>query len=160
MPLRGIDGPNATVIVSYKDLCALVSPVSIDSEQTLNERLEDMEWLIPMVKRHEEIVRHVMAAHPVIPIRFGTIYKDTEKVLSVMSDGYDRLCPYLDFIKDKEEWGIKVYAGEGAGMKTIEASSELIGQYEKKIASASPGQAIFTKEEERGSHPPAKHRLP
>jgi len=142
-PQRGMDGPNATVVVSYKGLCALVSSVSIDSEQTLNERLKDMEWLIPMVKRHEEIVRYVMAAHPVIPIRFGTIYKDTERVLSVMRDGYGRLCSHLDFIRDKEEWGVKVYAGEGAGRKAMAASSKVIGQFEKKMASASSGQAYL-----------------
>lgn len=144
-PQKGID-KNATFVLSYKNLCALVSPVSADeyNEETLNHRIQDLEWLTARVKRHEEIVRYVMELHPVIPIRFGSIYASDKRVQEILSSGYDEFCSHLDFISDKEEWGIKVYAQQGAGRKTAEASSEVISQLDERISSAtSSGQAYL-----------------
>jgi len=145
-PQKGIDGVNTTLVLSYKDLCALVSPVPSDeyNEEILNRRVEDLRWLTPRVRRHEEIVRYVMGFHSVIPARFGTIYASDERVLEVLRSGYDEFCSHLDFISDKEEWGIKVYAEEGAGREAIAASSEVISQLDKRISLAtSPGQAYL-----------------
>ncbi|MFQ5842994.1 MAG: GvpL/GvpF family gas vesicle protein [Thermodesulfobacteriota bacterium] len=145
-PQKGIDGANDTTEVSYRDLRALVSPVPSDeyNEDTLNRRISDLEWLTPKVKRHEEIVRYAMGFHPVIPIRFGTIYATEERLLQVLRSGCDEFSSHLDFINGKEEWGIKVYAGEGAGRKMAEASSEAIGQLDERISSAaSSGQAYL-----------------
>jgi hypothetical protein len=145
-PQKGIDGANDTIVLAYKELCALVSPVPSDeyNEETLNRRISDLEWLAPKVKRHEEIVRYAMGSHPVIPVRFGTIYATEERLLQVLRGGYDEFSSHLDFITGKEEWGIKVYAEEGAGRKMAEASSEVIGQLDERISSAaSSGQAYL-----------------
>lgn len=147
-PHEGIDIVNATFILSYKDVCALVSAVPANeyNEEDLEQRLQDLEWLTPKVKRHEEIIRYAMEAHSIVPVRFGTIYTSDEKVLEILRSGYDEFYSHLDFISDKEEWGIKVYAEEGAGRQTIEPSSELIGQLDGNISSAtSSGQAYLLK---------------
>jgi hypothetical protein len=147
-PQEGIDDANATTVLRYRDLCALISPVPIDeySEEVLEHRLKDLEWLTPRVRRHEEIVRYTMRVHPVIPTRFGTIYASDERVLEILREGYDQFCSHLDFISDKEEWGVKVYAGEYAGRRTIEASSEFIGELDEQISTTgSTGQAYLLK---------------
>lgn len=146
IPQEGIDGINATMVFFYRDLCALVSPVAIDeyNEQTLNRQIEDLGWIVPKVKRHDDIVRYVMEFHhPVIPVRFGTIYTSNERLLGVMRNGYDELCSCLDFLDGKEEWGVKVYAKEGAGGKVMEDFSKPIRQLDREISSATPGQAYL-----------------
>jgi len=145
-PQKGIDGVNATLVLCYRDLCALVSPVPSDeyNEETLNRRIEDLEWLIPRIRRHEEIVRHVAGLHPVIPIRFGAIYGSNERVLGVLRSRYDEFRSHLDLISGKEEWGVKVYAEKGAGRETIGASSEVVGELDERISSAkSAGEAYL-----------------
>lgn len=150
-PQEGIDEANPTLILSCNDLCALVSPVPASdyNQEALAQRLQDLEWLTPRVKRHDLIIRYAMAHHPVIPVRFGTIYVNAERVLGILRSRYDELCCHLDFISAKEEWGVKVYAEKGAGRK-IEVSSELIDQLDRKISSTkSPGQAyLLTKKRE------------
>lgn len=147
LPQRGIDRINTTFVLSYKDLCALVSPVGINeyNEQALSRLVENLQWLAPIAKRHEEIIRYVMGFHPVIPIKLGTIYVNSERLMEILRGSHDKLCSYLDFVNDKEEWGIKVYAGKDAGRKKIEGSIELIGQLDAKITSVTPGQAYLLK---------------
>lgn len=147
-PQKGIDRVSDTLVLSYKELCAMVSPVPAGeyNEESLNQRLQDLEWLTPKVKRHQEIIRHVMEFCPVAPIRFGTIYTSDKRVMKIMRSGYDELCSHLDFISGKEEWGVKVYAEEGAGRKTIETSSQAVIRLNEGIASAkSAGQTYLLK---------------
>jgi len=145
VPQEGIDGTNPTMVIFYKDLCALVSPVPIDeyNEETLNLRIENLEWISSKARRHDDIVRYAMKFHPVVPVRFGTIYASNERLLEVLRNGYDELCSYLDFIDGKEEWGVKIYAKEEAGKKAIEDSDELIRQLDREISNATPGQAYL-----------------
>jgi hypothetical protein len=145
-PQKGIDAANDTTEISYRNLCALVSPVPADeyNEDALSRRTQDIEWLTPRVKRHEQIVRYAMRFHTIIPIRFGTIYTSHARLLRVLRSGYDGFSSHLDFIKGREEWGVKVYAQQEAGRKTAEASSEVISQLDKRILSAkSSGQAYL-----------------
>lgn len=149
---KGIDGVNTIFVLCYQDLCALVSrvPTHAYNEQTLNRQIEDLEWLIPQANRHEEIVRYAMGFHPVIPVKFGTLYASRERVLDVLRNGYDEFDAFLDFIRDKEEWGIKVYTDEGVDKKTtvgreggLAPTNVLIEQLDKEIASAPLGKAYL-----------------
>jgi len=69
-----------------------------------------------------------------------------ERVSEILRKGHDELSSHLDFISDKEEWGVKVYAEEGAGRQSMEFSGELISQLDRKISSAaSPGGTYLLK---------------
>ena len=72
-PRRGIDEVGLTLAVPHRDVCALVSPVSLEEygQEVMDRRLGDLAWLAPKVRRHEEIVRTAMPSRSVIPIRFG-----------------------------------------------------------------------------------------
>jgi hypothetical protein len=147
-PRKGIGDANATAVLCYGDLCALVSRVPIDeyNEEALEQQMRDLEWLAPRVRRHEEIIRYAMKIHPVIPVRFGTIYASDERVLEILREGHDQFCSHFDFISDKEEWGVKVYAEEYAGRRTIESSSKLIAELDEQISAAeSMGQSYLLK---------------
>ena len=87
-------GPtNATLVLSHESLCALVSPGpdGVYSEEILDHRLQDVEWLTVRAKRHEEIVRCASELHTVIQCRSGTWFSDERKVLTVLEEDYARL---------------------------------------------------------------------
>jgi len=111
----GAGGTDRAFALSHQDLCALVScvPAKEYNEETLDERVKDMTWLAPRVRHHEETIRSVMGAHPVLPVKFGVVYTSDERVLKILRDGYEAFCSFLDFVEDKEEWGVKVYADPG-----------------------------------------------
>jgi len=143
-PEKGIEGTHPTCVLSYRDVCALVSRVPLPeyNEQTLNRQLEDLPWLTARVKRHEEIVRAVRGLHPVIPVKFGTIYLSAARVLEALQRHYQEFHAFLTFIRDKEEWGVKVFAS-GEPENTLPDASELTREFDRQLATATPGEAYF-----------------
>ena len=150
-PRRGIDEVGLTFAVPHREVCALVSPVSLEEygQEVMDRHLGDLAWLAPKVRRHEEIVRTAMPSRSVIPIRFGTIYASRARLLTVLRDAYRELRSSLDFVRGKEEWGLKVYASEEMGGEAG-ASSDRLRRLEERLASATPGEAhLLRKQRER-----------
>jgi len=144
VPTEGIEGTDPPFVLSYGDVCALVSRVPLQeyNEQTLNQRLEDLPWLTAKAKRHEEIVRAVRGCHPVIPVKFGTLYLSAARVLEALQHYYQEFRAFLTFIRDKEEWGVKVFAS-GEPEHTLPDASELTREIDRQLATATPGEAYF-----------------
>lgn len=146
-PERGVNEKSDTFVLSERDVCALASesPFSDCSGDDLNERLRDLKWLTPRVLRHDELIRYVMKTRPVIPVKFGAVFNSCERVQEIMRRGYDEFHDYLNFIRDKEEWGVKVYFNENTCMKAVESSNDLILELDRKSSRATPGNAYFIK---------------
>ena len=144
VPAQGIEATYPPFVLSYRDVCALVSRVPLQeyNEQTLHRRLQDLPWLTARVKRHEEMVRAVWGFHPVMPVKFGTLYLSTARVLEVLQRHYQEFDAFLTFIEDKEEWGVKVFAS-GAPENTLPDTSALTHELDDKLATATPGEAYF-----------------
>lgn len=142
-PEQGIEEGNPPFVLSCRDLCALVSRVPLETyhEEALNERIKDVRWLVSKIKRHEEIVRSVTG--PVIPVKFGILYTSHQRVLTVLRSGYEALCPFLEFVRDKEEWGVKVYANEGAIQGMVAGFSESLQKLDRRLSSATPGETYL-----------------
>lgn len=151
-PEKGIDGEHPTFVLSYRDLGALVSPVPLDeyNEEVLNQRLNDLRWLTPKVKRHEELIRSVRETCPVIPVKFGTLYTRTERVMELLRDRCEELGSFLEFVRDKEEWGVKVYVDEEAYRQRVEGKSDLVREFDQKLSSTTSGAAYFLKKKRDG----------
>ncbi|MFH1539218.1 MAG: GvpL/GvpF family gas vesicle protein [bacterium] len=144
-PQKGINETNDTFVLSEGNTCALASevPAFEYSEDRLNRRLRDLKWLIPKVMRHDELIRYAMKTRPVIPVKFGAIFTSCERVLDIMRRGSNEFHDFFDFIRDKEEWGVKVYVDERSCRKAMESSSDLIRELDRKISLATPGNAYF-----------------
>jgi len=138
-------------VLSYRDVCALVSRVPLPeyNEPTLNRRLEDLPWLTARVKRHEEIVRAVRGLHPVMPVKFGTLYLSAARVLEALQRHYQEFRAFLSFIQDKEEWGVKVFASGGPENALPDASA-LTCELDRQLATATPGEAYFLRKKRAG----------
>ncbi|MCX6143453.1 MAG: GvpL/GvpF family gas vesicle protein [Ignavibacteriales bacterium] len=112
IPLRkGIDNGENISSVKYEDIEALISHVSLSeyNEESLKEKLEDVGWIVPRAQAHERIIESVMEFCAVIPIKFCTIFKDESKVSETLRQNYEAFKSLLDYLADKQEWGIKIY---------------------------------------------------
>ena len=105
-------GGSPTVFISEGPIGAVAAPVSLAvfGSEPLRRHMEDPSWLEEAVRQHEAIVEAVMAAHPVLPMRFCTIFRTPEAVRSMLREHAIQFCEALEFVKDKEEWGIKGFA--------------------------------------------------
>lgn len=142
---KGMEGENNVFPLSYHDLSALVScvPLAVYSEKALDENLKDLEWLTPRVKRHEQAIKAAMQFGPVIPVRFCTLYKSRARILEVLRNQYEPFRAFLDFVQDKEEWGVKIYMAEEAGEKLVRQASPTLRALDDRISAASTGESYF-----------------
>jgi uncharacterized protein YcgL (UPF0745 family) len=83
-----------------------------------------------------------------IPMRFGTIFKEKERLEETLNEDYPRIREVFDKIRGKQEWGVKVYLKDREKFEqVIKEKSEAIIEKEKEIASLPEGMAFFMEEE-------------
>lgn len=109
----GIDSENKVYAISYKDISALVSKVALSDfeiEEKKAKGEEGMEWIKKMALAHEVIVETLMkTCQPLLPMKFCTIFKGRKQLEGVLKNKYLDFKLNLERLKDKEEWGIKMY---------------------------------------------------
>lgn len=143
-PEKGVNEKNDTFVLSEREVCALASESPFcDYGGDGLASLRDLKWLTPRVLRHDELIRYVMKTRPVIPVKFGAVFTNCEGVREIMRRGYDEFHDFLDFIRDKEEWGVKVYFNEKSCKKAVESSSDMIMELDRQSSRATPGNAFF-----------------
>ena len=76
---------------------------------TLHPLVEEKEALL-----HAEIVNKLAGKMTVIPMAFGTVFKDQEILKTVLTSSYPQVKKTLELIKDKLELGVKVIKKENA----------------------------------------------
>ena len=142
---EGIEAGARVFGLPYRDLCALVSyvPAASYGQTVLRERVEDPQWLVPRVARHDEIVREVMRTYPVIPMRFGSLYASEKGVLRLLRSGYEPLCSFFEAVRDKEEWGLKVYVRRKAMPRQDGAFGTLLESQNGESAEVGSGLAYL-----------------
>ena len=108
---KGIDNANAIFSIKYGDIEALASYVPLNEydEPSLERNLQDLKWIAPRAQAHERIIESVMRFCTVIPIKFCTIFTDEFKVSEILKQNFEKFKSLLDYLNDKQEWGIKVY---------------------------------------------------
>ena len=139
----GVDNQNPLFLHGFRDIAAVVSVVSLDDfcGPSAESRLQDLAWVGPRACRHEEIVERVMRYNPVLPAHFGTLFSSFESLEKLLHKNYDNIRRFLDQVKDKEEWSVKVLLDrEKAKEKQI---SKALAKEAEQLASLTPGKRYF-----------------
>lgn len=110
--IKGIRGDPIKKI-DLKDISALIS-----FYPNLNPIAKESEAM-----RHAEILNKLARKITIIPMAFGTVFKETEILEAVITKSYPLIKKTLDLIKDKIELGVKV----------IKNKSEEIEELSRKI---------------------------
>jgi hypothetical protein len=69
--------------------------------------MQDLTWVVPRARRHEEIVEAIMRHAPVLPVRMGTLFSSVHSLTSRMQHHHDAVARFLDEVTDRDEWVIK-----------------------------------------------------
>lgn len=140
-------GREATLpdLLVHDGLYAVVGRVPAEdfSEENLPARLNDLKWITRRVTLHERVVEHAMQYGCVIPFMFGTVFKSEDNVRSMLETHRDELRRNLDELRDKEEWGVKVYLDRERMAASLETTDPSILELNRKIASAPKGRAFL-----------------
>jgi hypothetical protein len=99
---------------AHDDLVIVVSPVPEHDfdEAALRTHLEDIDWLESTARAHHRVVEALAARTTVLPLRLVTMYRDDERVRTMLRDRHDAFASRLTDLADQVEWGVKIYVEE------------------------------------------------
>lgn len=151
----GIDGDGEVFFLPYQQLEAVVSYVSLEefgTDETPKKAQEDLVWIKEKALAHEKVIEQAMIKDnkvlSLIPMRFGTVFTNKERLEEALNKNYSRIKEVLEKIQSKQEWSVKIYLKDKNKFEQlIEEKNETIKQKQKEITSLPEGIAFFMEEE-------------
>jgi hypothetical protein len=141
--LQGIDGA-VVDYVTEGGLSAAVSKVRPEDfdEEPLNERVRDMSWLAPRAVAHQEVNYrlHGMAA-AMLPLSFGTVFRDEARVRDMLRTNAAALQGRLARVQGAAEWVVTLHLVSEPDPEAVAERSPAIRAARAEIAAANPGRA-------------------
>ncbi len=151
---KGIDGKGEVFTLPFRKLEAIVSKVSLEefaSGEIQKKALEDLNWIKEKVLSHTRVIEEAMREDKrltLVPMRFGTIFKDEVKLREALDKDYSKIKEMIDRIRGKQEWSVKAYLKDRKRFEqVIREKNETIKEKEREIASLPEGIAFFAEEE-------------
>ena len=78
------------------------------SQETLDRRSGDLDWLGSIGYRHQAVVSHLMRETAIIPLRAFTLFSSTESLGSYLEGSGPALDKLLDRLDGKQEWTLQI----------------------------------------------------
>lgn len=127
-------------------LAAVVEQVSLAEfrPEALQERAQNLVWLEAMVRGHNQMVERIHQRGAVLPVKFGAVYPNREKLLAALAERHDDLLAQLQRLQHCDEWGIHLYADRQA-IQRLAAEHPTLQRLKGELAVASPGRAYLLK---------------
>lgn len=149
--LKGMDKKRVYTL-GYKNIEAVLTEVNskeFESQKVKAKLEKDLKWTEEKVRNHQAVIEEAMKGSTVIPLKFLTLYKTKEKIKQILEEKYNEFQELLGKLKDKEEWGLKIYVVDKEKLaeaikkedeELIKMGKEIIGKpegvkyfFEKKI---------------------------
>jgi hypothetical protein len=107
---RGVHGPGAVVLVDDGELSAIASnvPLAEFGEAALDANIHDEAWLEEKVRAHDAVLEAALNRAPLVPFRFGTIYRSDEHVRAMLRE-HSYLTGTLERLRGTVELGVKAF---------------------------------------------------
>jgi hypothetical protein len=140
--LSGIDA-HPVRWIAEGGLAAAVSDVPSEDfdEQPLNERVRDMSWLGPRAVAHQEVNYRLHAGGEAsVPLTFGTVFRDDDRVRQLLRDQAPVLAERLGAVRGCAEWVVALYLLREPDADYLAQSSPAIQTLLGEIQSSSPGR--------------------
>ena len=140
-----IEPEAALEMLAQDDLAAVVSPVPLEryGEDALQEQLADATWTAIRAMRHEKVVEHFARRMSIIPLRFGIIYLERERLKEMLSQKQEDLRAIIKRLRGREEWGVNIYYDRAKLLEKITELSPRLRELAESADSASPGQSYL-----------------
>jgi hypothetical protein len=145
--ILGIDDRSVR-FVSEGQLCAAVSDVPVEEfdEGPLNANVKDMTWLAPRAIAHQE-VNHQLHEHveAMVPLAFGTVFRDDQRVVTMLRAQADALRERLARVRGRSEWVVALHRTGQPEADAFDEVSDAVRELRAEVDAASPGRAHLLK---------------
>jgi hypothetical protein len=141
--VEGIDGRPIRWI-THNGLVAAVSDVREEdfSEEALNANVRDMGWLGPRAITHQEVNSKLHdEAETIIPLAFGTVFRDDARVRHMLDRQGRAMKARLDAVRGCAEWVVALHLLQEHDVEAVANASTAVQAARAEIAASSPGRA-------------------
>lgn len=110
--IYGVDFASPVYTIPFQKLEAVVGDINNKKINpiALKKRMgEDDEWLKKNVILHHKVIDILHKNHPIVPLKFGTIFKSNKNLEEELSKIHKKLDNLLFKLTDKHEWSLKVF---------------------------------------------------
>lgn len=153
--LKGIAGKGDVFTIIYRDIEAVISKVSLEefsAEAIEIKTREYLHWIKEKALTHELVIEEAMCNKSgilsLIPMRFGTIFKEAASLQETLSNDYANIAEVLAKIRHKQEWSVKAYLQDKNKFEQLlKKQNDMIIEKEREIAALPEGLAFFMEEE-------------
>lgn len=134
--LRGVDEHYPVVALNDAGVVAVTGEVVI--AEFSEQNLQTLSWVGARAGRHEAVVARIMGASPVLPVKFGTIFRSRTSLAEFLDRHREDIVQALDKLRDKTEWSVKGYLVEEDARSILAAEDPEI-RSRRAALSPSPG---------------------
>jgi hypothetical protein len=139
-PVRWID--DERLIAAVSDV-----PEAEFGEEPLNAGVSDMQWLGPRALAHQDVNQQLFeGADALIPLSFGTVFRDDARVQQMLRQQQEGLRARLDRVRGRSEWVVAVHRTA----RPDAAESKALQALQAEIDATSPGRAHLLKQRYAG----------
>ncbi len=143
--LPGIEAVARPFLVTEGALAALVSmvPLAQFEEDALEANLGDLAWLEPRARTHQAILAATLGQRTVVPLRFGTIFRDATGIHSMLLSHGATFQRVLAHLNDRLEWGVKLYVDPAQLAAQVAANNARVRSLAAQCQGKSGGAAYM-----------------
>lgn len=135
-------GAREVTAVSAGPVRALVSqvPAADFGQDAIGARVEDLAWLSAQAAAHEDVLVRALGDGPVLPLRFGTIYRSDDAIAAFLDAHGAAFADELARLRGCAEWAAKLIVDRDAW--DAAAAAEVGGEPDE---ASSEGHAFFAR---------------
>jgi len=150
-PLPASDGV-ALEFIPYSGLAAVVESVSAAefSPEILAQKLQSVDWVAPLARRHTTVLEQVLQHGPVVPARLCTLFSSVDALMSLLAEREHQFQDRLRWLEGRQEWGLKIFCQEDRLRSAIAANDPDVRALEGAAIAASPGQGYVLRKQRDG----------
>jgi hypothetical protein len=155
----GIDGTRRFGAAAVGDVGAVFTAVNAEefSQEAIDRRAGDLEWLGAVGYRHQAVVADLMKSAAIVPLRAFTLFSSEEALRAYLYEHREMLARALDRLDGKQEWTMRIELEPTRWSESLSARVESLRALQREIESAAPGKAILLRkklddEKKRASH--------
>ena len=156
---EGIDLTHRFGTVSIDGVSAVFTAVSDEafSQETIDRRAGDLEWLGAIGYRHQAVVQDVMKKAALVPLRAFTLFSSEQALRAYLHENADMLGKALDRLGGKQEWTLRVEFEPQRWNEALVSRIDSLRELQQQIDQAAPGKAFLLRkklddEKKRASH--------
>lgn len=142
---EAVDGSRRFASANVDRLHAVFTPVAPEefSQEVIDQRAGDLEWLGAIGYRHQGVMTELMRATAIVPLRAFTLFSSADALRAWLYENKDSLEQKLARLAGKEEWTLQLEFEPQRWSDALAGRVESLQQLGREIESAAPGRAFL-----------------